>query len=155
LQDKWKRTAQQILSNTFLICRTNEKEQRSKYYQILWYRQIWNTGNLLVAQCTSWIKAYNLVQGVALVLDWRTALISPQFHISFDPSFHTIKQDKFDSQWQLKAGFIAQRELKTPITTEMTVNANKRQNDVQWVLPPEGVTSPISKWQRTKENDQV
>jgi hypothetical protein len=68
---------------------------------------------------------------VALVLDQRTALVSPQFHVNFDPSFNTIKQDKFNSQLQFKAGFVAQRELKAPTTTEITANANKRQNNVQ------------------------
>jgi hypothetical protein len=45
-----------------------------------------------------------------LVLDRQTALVSPQFHVTFDPSFHTCKQDEFDSKWQLKAGFVALKE---------------------------------------------
>jgi hypothetical protein len=49
-------------------------------------------------------------RSVALVLSREIALVSPQFHINFDPSFHTVKQDDFDSKWQLKAGFVAQRE---------------------------------------------
>jgi hypothetical protein len=44
------------------------------------------------------------------VLDRQTTLVSPQFHVTFDPSFHTCKQDKFDSKWQPKAGYVAQRE---------------------------------------------
>jgi hypothetical protein len=49
-------------------------------------------------------------QSVALVLSRETALVSSQFHVAFDSSFHTVKQDEFDSQWQLKAGFVAQKE---------------------------------------------
>jgi hypothetical protein len=37
-------------------------------------------------------------RSVALVLDRQTALVSPQFHVRFDPSFHTCKQDEFDSK---------------------------------------------------------
>ena len=44
-------------------------------------------------------------RNVALVLNRITGLVSPQFHITFDPSFQTIKQDKHDSGWQIKAGF--------------------------------------------------
>jgi transposase InsO family protein len=38
-------------------------------------------------------------RSVALVLSRETALVSPQFHINFDPTFHTVKQDDFDSKW--------------------------------------------------------
>ncbi len=50
-------------------------------------------------------------RSVALVLDLQTGLVSPQFHIKFDPSFHTVKQSpEIESKWQTKAGFVAQRE---------------------------------------------
>ncbi len=53
---------------------------------------------------------------MALVLDRRTGLVSPQFHIKFDPSFQTVKSNNFDSQWQLKTGFVGIR-VKEPIAT--------------------------------------
>jgi hypothetical protein len=49
-------------------------------------------------------------RSVALVLSRETALVSPPFQINFNPTFHTVKQDNFDSKWQLKAGFVAQKE---------------------------------------------
>ena len=49
-------------------------------------------------------------QSVALMLEKNTGLVSPQFHLSFDPSFYTVKQDKLDSKCELKAGFVTQRE---------------------------------------------
>jgi hypothetical protein len=70
-------------------------------------------------------------RSVALVLDRRTALVSPQFHVSFDPSFHTVKQDTFDSQWQLKAGFVGQREPKRPAQP-----VTGKQQEVKWTSPP-------------------
>jgi hypothetical protein len=60
-------------------------------------------------------------RSVALVLDRQTALVSPQFHVTFDPSFRTCKQDEFDSKWQLKAGFVAQREPERKNTAKVQV----------------------------------
>jgi hypothetical protein len=56
-------------------------------------------------------------KNVALVLDRNTALVSPQFHVKCDHNFHTAKEDDFDSNWQVKAGFSI-RPNKTP--TEST-----------------------------------
>ena len=47
---------------------------------------------------------------MALVLDRVTGLVSPQFHVKFDPQFQIPTQGRLNSQWQLKAGFVAQRE---------------------------------------------
>ena len=41
-----------------------------------------------------------------------TGLVSPQFHVAFDPSFRTAKEDLFDSHWQLKAGFLTKEQRK-------------------------------------------
>jgi len=48
-------------------------------------------------------------RNVANVLSRTTGLVSPQFHVTFDPSFHTVKQDDYDASWQIKAGFVNQR----------------------------------------------
>jgi hypothetical protein len=60
---------------------------------------------------------------VALVLDIETALVSPQFHVTFDPNFETVKGVKTISKWQNKAGFIGQQsktatKSKAPTTTD-------------------------------------
>jgi hypothetical protein len=48
-------------------------------------------------------------QSVALVLNLSTGLVSPQFHVTFDPSFQSIRTQWHDnpptSEWQVKAGF--------------------------------------------------
>ena len=50
-------------------------------------------------------------RSVALVLNLTTGLVSPQFHVKFDSGFHTVKQNPgIESLWQIKAGFVAQRE---------------------------------------------
>ena len=53
-------------------------------------------------------------RNVALVLDRSTGLVSPQFHVQYDPTFSTTQQCKFSSQWQLKAGFIGKKAIPAP-----------------------------------------
>ena len=49
-------------------------------------------------------------RNVALVLNIKTARVSPQFHFKMDPMFHTVKdttrQERIQSKWQEAAGFI-------------------------------------------------
>ena len=56
-------------------------------------------------------------QNVALVLDRDTGLVSPQFHVSYDSSFDSLKEGAIGSSWQLKAGFIS-REYNHLINNE-------------------------------------
>lgn len=49
-------------------------------------------------------------RNVPLVLSLTTGLVSPQFHIKYDSSFSTVKDLLTVSNWQLKAGFVTQRE---------------------------------------------
>ena len=53
-------------------------------------------------------------RNVALVLDRETGLASPQFHVAFDPTFDTVKDIKTKSRWQIKAGFVAQKQSEPP-----------------------------------------
>jgi hypothetical protein len=53
---------------------------------------------------------------VALVQSLETGLVSPQFHVAFDPSFRTVKELHAKSQWQIKAGFIMQPSMITERT---------------------------------------
>ena len=61
-------------------------------------------------------------KNVALVMNRTNGLVSPQFHVAFDTTFNTVKQDRHDSTWQVKAGFTqantntikAQREPRAP-----------------------------------------
>ena len=51
-------------------------------------------------------------RSVALVLNLQTGLVSPQFHVSFDPGFQTVRKDidngpSIDIKWQEKTGFIS------------------------------------------------
>jgi hypothetical protein len=55
---------------------------------------------------------------VALILNRH---VSPQFHVAFDPSFRTVKEDKFNQLWQLKAGFIVTRKEASTGTSKESI----------------------------------
>ena len=83
-------------------------------------------------------------RNVALILDRTTGLVSPQFHVQFDSSFSVTQQDRFNSQWQIKAGLAAEKGKrgvpKTP--PKETAQANPPINK-EAVPTPEGV--PLNK----------
>jgi hypothetical protein len=53
-------------------------------------------------------------RNVALVFDRETGLASPQFHVAFDPTVETVQDIKTKSRWQIKAGFVAQKQSGPP-----------------------------------------
>jgi hypothetical protein len=48
-------------------------------------------------------------RNVTLVLSLTTGLVSPQYHVQYDNSFSTVKDNSPSSQWQYRAGFVTQR----------------------------------------------
>ena len=64
-------------------------------------------------------------RNVGLVLSLETGLVSPQFHIRYDSSFHTVKQESFKSQWHLKAGFVSRRGGNKRSRVENTVSQSE------------------------------
>ena len=63
---------------------------------------------------------------VALVLSLTTGLVSPQFHVRMDPTFHTLRSifggSSPPSQWQNKCHFVPSEGLRAP-----TVGAVEKQ----------------------------
>jgi hypothetical protein len=57
---------------------------------------------------------------VALGLSLTTGLVSPQFHVQYDSSFSTVKDNSPSSQWQYRAGFVTQREKTDVAATAST-----------------------------------
>ena len=53
-------------------------------------------------------------KNVSLVLDRNSGLVSPQFHVEHDNEFDTVKQEKYECKWQLKAGFISIKHDRNP-----------------------------------------
>ena len=54
-------------------------------------------------------KSPQHAKNVSLVLNRNTGLVSPQFHVVHDNNFDTVRQEKYESSWQWKAGFVNQR----------------------------------------------
>jgi hypothetical protein len=85
-------------------------------------------------------------QSVALVLSLETGLVSPQFHISFDPTFQTMRKhfqnNEPISQWQQKAGFIIEPTTASTATLPKTTT-----------LPPRTVRQPIISLQRDPQDN--
>ena len=50
-------------------------------------------------------------KNISLVLNRETGLVSPQFHVKYDPLLQTVQQDDLDSKWQQKAGLISSKEI--------------------------------------------
>jgi hypothetical protein len=79
-------------------------------------------------------KSPQHVRLVALVLCLETGLVSPQFHVVFDPSFCTVKELSAKSQWQIKAGFVMQPSMlkehnhRTSFTQRFGLSANMYSN---------------------------
>ena len=77
-------------------------------------------------------------RNVALVLHRNTGHVSPQFHVKFDPSFHTVQQDKLDCTWQQATYFVQPppekqltKQIKQPKSTPDTqqVQTSHREAD--------------------------
>ena len=69
-------------------------------------------------------------RSVALVLNPETGLVSPQFHVKHDGNFDTIQQlynakANHTSKWQLKAGLVKLREVRTGDTVENNVDDHR------------------------------
>ena len=45
-------------------------------------------------------------RNVALVLNRNTGHVSPQFHVKFDSSFQTVRQDQLECTWQQSTFFV-------------------------------------------------
>ena len=93
-------------------------------------------------------------RNVALVLDRDTGLVSPQFHVAFDPTFDTIKQITNKSNWQNKAGFVAQREATIPTAKTKPAPIARCVNPPTTRAPtraPEGGTKAASRKRKLRD----
>jgi hypothetical protein len=88
-------------------------------------------------------------RNVALVLDRQTGYVNPQFHVTFEPSFHTVTDNQDDSLWQLKAGFISQREPEPPmIAVELLQEPEQKRAHFQVSPAPKGAPDRTKKKQK-------
>jgi hypothetical protein len=95
-------------------------------------------------------------RNVALVLDRGTALVSPQFHVAFDAAFETVKDIKMKSNWQNKAGFVAQKEALSTKTKGLDNGTTQMQETskttaTERIANSEGASTAGSKKRKRQE----
>ena len=86
-------------------------------------------------------------RNVALVMDQATGLVSPQFHVKFDHSFQSVKNNNQPYTWQIKARLASQREsANTPKTrqNQQLQPANANNANVDMADKVNGTTWPSS-----------
>lgn len=115
LQDKQRRTPQQMFSNANI--HTNPKHWKpfgcpahvldSDLQQQLPFHK-WKEQAKVGVHLG---KLPQHAKNVDMTLNRHTGLVSPQFHAVCDKQFHAMKEDIFDSLWQVKAGFVTAQEL--------------------------------------------
>lgn len=75
-------------------------------------------------------------RNIGLILDRNTGLVSPQFHVKYDPSFHSVMQDNYDSKWQQKAGFIKNKNQTDEVATISATAPDIPTQEVNQALGP-------------------
>jgi len=66
-------------------------------------------------------------RNTALILNLETGMVSPQFHIRFDKTFETIRQNAPNHRWLAIAGFqSSKRSAMTPSIQDASASTNKR-----------------------------
>ena len=122
MQDSTRRTPQQIFSNS--LVQPNQKHWRTFGCPVYVLDSDLQTNKPFHkwkerARVGIYLgRSPNHARSVALVLDRKTGLVSPQFHVKFDSDFSTVKSDDLPSLWQVKAGFVSARK---PIKTKSSL----------------------------------
>ena len=91
---------------------------------------------------------------MALVLDRQTGFVSPQFHVAFDPSFHTVKDDKDESLWQARSGFVTSTASVKPVPEQVPAALPKRAH-FALTPSPEGAPARRSKRHKQQSNNST
>lgn len=89
-------------------------------------------------------------RSVALILNPRTGLVNPQFHVKFDPSFRTVAGTKDNGQWLIKAGFVATAGNKYDIQNNNRINKRKPSKRQQG-----DTRNPRRPWQQNGRQEQL
>ena len=94
-------------------------------------------------------------KNVALVLSMETGHVSPQFHVKFDPSFHTVKENKWSSKWQVLAGFVCNKEPNKKATDNYNFKLYNNKSETQVNHPKKRKAEVIHEELQVSEGDEV
>ena len=80
-------------------------------------------------------KSPRHARSVSLILNPRTGLVSPQFHIRCDDTFDTVQNEKLEQHglWQQKCGFILQNSVHATAHTKHTDTSIQLLNDTHTI----------------------
>jgi len=127
MQDKFKRSPTDIMFNTFVqmnikhwypfACPAYVLENKLQDKKKL-YNKWKSRSKVGIYLGHSPLHARN----IALILNLETGLVSPQFHVSYDKTFETIKQNVSHHRWLAMAGFQAVK----PSSQDESFSNNKR-----------------------------
>ncbi len=87
---------------------------------------------------------------MSLVLSRETGLVSPQFHVAFDPTFDAVKDVTTRSMWQVREGFVTQKE---PTNQE---NGPEKTTDLATAIapPPQRPTNGSNKMKKSESKSK-
>ena len=74
-------------------------------------------------------------RNVVLALNCDTGRRIPQFHVKFDVNFHTVFQEKHNSKWQMREGFVQEPSTDTTIQREMLQPKKIKRSSKQTLIP--------------------
>ena len=100
---------------------------------------------------------------VALVLNIKSGLVSPQFHVSFDPEFDTVSSNSGEPQWMIKAGMIkgsintkkAKRSRDTPGTRDAKANESSKKKQMAPAKDNKSESIYVTMPAQEEQNDPV
>ena len=110
MQDDMKRTSEQIFSDT--LVQPNLKHHKVFGCPVYVLDEALQQGTIFHKwKERSRVGVYlgkspNHARNIALVMNLKNGLVSPQFHVQFDNNFDTVKDDRYESTWQIRAGFV-------------------------------------------------
>ena len=155
MQDKKKRTAEQIFSSTMV--QPNQKHFKPFGCPVYVLKNALQSGKPFHkwderARVGIYLgRSPQHSRNVALVLDRKTGLVSPQFHVVFDSEFHTVKTDNFSSRWQHKAGFVTVNPKRT-LQPQLHTKRSKR-NCIDGITSLRGNNNDNIITQQSKERE--
>ena len=159
MQDSDRRTAAQMFSST--IVQHNTKHQKTFGCPTYVLDSKLQSGNIFHKwNSRSKVGIYlgkspQHSRNVALILDRFTGLVSPQFHIVHDNKFETLKQEKYESRWQVKAGFVSVAVSKKDTLNAHESNDSTASKKRQTPIDDERVESDRRKAQKTERAERV
>ena len=87
-------------------------------------------------------------RNVALVLHRHTGHVSPQFHVRFDSSFHTLQQEQLSASWQTSTYFQDAKQNRSSTNTGQGKKRRRRHKGQEGAPQHNPNGNPLTEWQQ-------